>query len=411
MLLHLKLLKMSKTIQVLIALILGLVLGILTSVSENSILKSFVEIGTPIGKLWVNGIRMTVIPLVVSLLITGIASTTFQKFGQIGSKAILWFLLLVSGSSTLTAFLAPTLLELGNIDSDISKTHSDSVINTGVDLPLFSDWIVDLIPPNPISAAAEGAMLPLIIFTIIFGVSITKLDENPRQRLITFFDAIAKSMLIIVEWILYVAPIGVFFLVLPLAANAGVDLVFAMGWFLIVACGLIVLSILILYPLTSYFSKVSIKDFALACAPAQAIGFSTRSSLASLPAMIEAADQKLKLPVEISGVVLPVAVALLKFASPIARGTGTIFVAYLYGIDLSTFEIITIMAAIGALSFYSPGVPSGGLFIMTPVYLSLGLPVEGIGLLIALDLIPDMFITLANVTADMSVATILGSKK
>ena len=411
MLLHLKLLKMSKTIQVLIALILGLVLGILTSVSENSILKSFVEIGTPIGKLWVNGIRMTVIPLVVSLLITGIASTTFQKFGQIGSKAILWFLLLVSGSSTLTAFLAPTLLELGNIDSDISKTHSDSVINTGVDLPLFSDWIVDLIPPNPISAAAEGAMLPLIIFTIIFGVSITKLDENPRQRLITFFDAIAKSMLIIVGWILYVAPIGVFFLVLPLAANAGVDLVFAMGWFLIVACGLIVLSILILYPLTSYFSKVSIKDFALACAPAQAIGFSTRSSLASLPAMIEAADQKLKLPVEISGVVLPVAVALLKFASPIARGTGTIFVAYLYGIDLSTFEIITIMAAIGALSFYSPGVPSGGLFIMTPVYLSLGLPVEGIGLLIALDLIPDMFITLANVTADMSVATILGSKK
>ena len=402
---------MSKTIQVLIALILGLVLGILTSVSENSILKSFVEIGTPIGKLWVNGIRMTVIPLVISLLITGIASSSFQKFGQIGSKAILWFLLLVLGSSALTAFLAPTLLELGNIDSDISKTLSDSVINKGVDLPLFSDWIVELIPPNPISAAAEGAMLPLIIFTIIFGISITKIDENPRQKLITFFDAIAKSMLIIVEWILFVAPIGVFFLVLPLAANAGVDLVFAMGWFLIVACGLIVLSILILYPLTSYFSKVSIKDFALACAPAQAIGFSTRSSLASLPAMIEAADHKLKLPVEISGVVLPVAVALLKFASPIARGTGTIFVAYLYGIDLSTFEIITIMAAIGALSFYSPGVPSGGLFIVTPVYLSLGLPVEGIGLLIALDLIPDMFITLANVTADMSVATILGSKK
>jgi len=125
--------------------------------------------------------------------------------------------------------------------------------------------------------------------------------------------------------------------------------------------------------------------------------------------MVEASDNYLKLPASVSGIVLPIAVALLKFASPIARGTGTFFIASIYGIDLGFIEIMTIMAAIGALSFYSPGVPSGGLFIMTPVYISLGLPVEGIGLLIALDLIPDMFITTANVTADMSVATILGN--
>jgi Na+/H+-dicarboxylate symporter len=116
----------------------------------------------------------------------------------------------------------------------------------------------------------------------------------------------------------------------------------------------------------------------------------------------------LKLLPQVTGIVLPVAVALLKYASPPVRITGTLFVAYLYGIDLGVLEIGTIAAALAALSFYSPGVPSGGLFIMTPVYVALGLPVEGIGLLIALDLIPDMFITAANVTADMTVAVVLG---
>ncbi len=400
---------MSKTIQVLLALIIGLTIGVVTSISEASFLKSFAEIGTPIGKLWVNSIRMTVIPLVVSLLVSGIASPSSRNVGRVGLKAFIWFVILVTGSSLFTAVAAPSLLNLGSIDVDMTNLLPDSEVTTQVDLPLFRDWIVELIPSNPIAAASEGAMLPLIIFTMFFAMAITKIENNHRMNLVGFFDAISKAMLVIVGWILYVAPVGVFFLVLPLAANSGIDLVFAMGWFLIVACGLITLSILALYPLTSFFGKVSITEFARACAPAQAIGFSTRSSLASLPAMVEASDNYLKLPASVSGIVLPIAVALLKFASPIARGTGTFFIASIYGIDLGFIEIMTIMAAIGALSFYSPGVPSGGLFIMTPVYISLGLPVEGIGLLIALDLIPDMFITTANVTADMSVATILGN--
>jgi Na+/H+-dicarboxylate symporter len=228
--------------------------------------------------------------------------------------------------------------------------------------------------------------------------------------LVGVFDAIAKAMLVIVEWILFVAPIGVFFLVLPLAANTGIDLVRAMGWFLIVACGLVTVALASLYPVTAFFGGASMRDFARATAPAQAVAFSTRSSLASLPAMLDAADRELGLPSSVSGIVLPVAVALFKFASPVARGTGTLFIAQLYGIDIGVVEIGAIVGAVAALSFYSPGVPSGGLFIMTPIYVALGLPVEGIGLLIALDLIPDMFITTANVTADMSVAVILSAR-
>lgn len=398
---------MTQTARVLFALIAGLIIGVVISVTDVAAFRAFVSVGEPIGVLWVNGIRMTVVPLVVSLLITGVASASPSSAGRVGGAALLWFVILVAGGAVLTAVAAPPLLGLGQFDIDAFAALRESAATTQVELPPFRDWIVGLIPSNPVAAAAEGAMLPLIVFSAILAFAITRLDAEPRARLVEFFDAIAKAMLVIVGWILFLAPVGVFFLVLPLAATTGVDLVKAMGWFLVVACGLVTVALLALYPITAAFGGISVRAFAKACAPAQAVAFSTRSSLASLPAMLEAADRDLRLPPGVSGISLPVAVALFKFASPIARGTGTFFIARLYGIDLGVVEIATITGAIAALSFYSPGVPSGGLFIMTPVYIALGLPVEGIGLLIALDLIPDMFITTANVTADMSVAVIL----
>jgi Na+/H+-dicarboxylate symporter len=141
-------------------------------------------------------------------------------------------------------------------------------------------------------------------------------------------------------------------------------------------------------------------------APVQAIGFGTRSSLAALPATYAAADT-LGIPEKVSGIVLPIAVTLFKFASPLARTTGTYFIAHLYGIDLTPAELIIIAIAIGLLSFYSPGIPSGGLLIMAPVYVSLGLPVEGIGILIAIDLVVDMFLTMANVTANVASSALI----
>jgi len=399
---------MTQTARVLFALIAGLIIGVVISVTDVAAFRAFVSVGEPIGVLWVNGIRMTVVPLVVSLLITGVASASPSSAGRVGGAALLWFVILVAGGAVLTAVAAPPLLGLGQFDIDAFAALRESAATTQVEPPPFRDWIVGLIPSNPVAAAAEGAMLPLIVFSAILAFAITRLDAEPRARPVEVFDAIAKAMLVIVGWILFLAPVGVFFLVLPLAATTGVDLVKAMGWFLVVACGLVTVALLALYPITAAFGGISVRAFAKACAPAQAVAFSTRSSLASLPAMLEAADRDLRLPPGVSGISLPVAVALFKFASPIVRGTGTFFIARLYGIDLGVVEIATITGAIAALSFYSPGVPSGGLFIMTPIYIALGLPVEGIGLLIALDLIPDMFITTANVTADMSVAVILG---
>src|SRR5690606_4886046 len=182
------------------------------------------------------------------------------------------------------------------------------------------------------------------------------------------------------------------------------------GYFVAAAALLVTGALVALYPATAYFARIPIRDFARGCAPAQAVGFSTRSSLAALPALIEGAKQPLRLPAAVTGLALPAAVSIFKFASPIVRLTGTLFVARLYGIELSGLQLVAIAAAVGVLSFYSPGIPSGGLFVMTPLYLEFGLPVEGIGLLIALDLVPDMFITAANVTANMTVAGILARR-
>jgi Na+/H+-dicarboxylate symporter len=328
--------------------------------------------------------------------------------GKIGGRALFWFVALVAGGALLAALAAPLLLAAARFDATAIVPALQPGPSAQIELPPFRDWLVGLVPANPARrAAADGAMLPLIVFTSIVALAITRLEMKRRQVLLEFFDAVAKAMFVIVEWILVVAPIGVFFLVLPLAARTGAGLIGALGLFLVIVCGLLVVALVVLYPIATLAGGIPLRRFARACAPAQAVAFSTRSSLASLPAMLEGAERDLGLPERVSGIALPLAVSVFKYSSPVARLTGTLFVAQLYGIQLDAVEVAAIAAAIAALSFYSPGIPSGGLFIMAPIYMAFNLPIEGIGLLIALDLIPDMFITTANVTADMTVAVVL----
>jgi proton glutamate symport protein len=181
----------------------------------------------------------------------------------------------------------------------------------------------------------------------------------------------------------------------------------AIAGFIIIVGFLIAVAILALYPLVAVVGKVPVRRFARACAPAQAVGFSTRSSLASLPVMMEEAEQTLEIPDHVSGLVLPAAVSVFKYASPMTRVAGTYLIATLFGVQLGIVEWIAISGFLALLTFYSPGIPSGGLFVMAPIYQAFGLPLEGIGILIALDLVPDMFLTAANVTGDMAVAALV----
>jgi len=404
---------MSSSARILLGLALGLIGGIgfsLLDASSASKLPSMVE---PIGALWVNAIRMTVIPLLMALMITAIAGQENTGLvAQLGGKTMALFISMIVASSLFSFLVAPPLIAMLNIDPEASRRllESTAIANVGSnELPPFRDWLIALIPINPIRAAADNAVLPLMIFTGLFSMALLQIGDEQREHVVAFFSAIKETMFVLIAWIMTLAPIGIFALVFPLAATLGVSAINVLGSFIVIVCALITAFTLALYPLAVYIGEIKLRDFARALAPAQIIGFSTRSSLAALPPCFTATET-LGISNKVSGVVLPIAVTLFKFASPIGRTAGTYFVASLYGIDLTNYELFIIAAAIGLFSFYSPAIPSGGLLIMAPVYISLGLPVQGIGILIAVDLIVDMFITAANVSANVTVAAILSKK-
>jgi Na+/H+-dicarboxylate symporter len=392
----------------LLALAAGVALGSLAAGFDIGPLKAFATLIEPIGTLWVNAIRMTVIPLMVAMIVRGIATQRDAgTTGRLSARTLFWFIALIAGTTTFAALVAPPLLEF--MPERAGDAAALAPATQRPELPPFRDWLIALIPTNPIRAAADGAVLPLAVFSIVFGLALARVKMDVREPLLHVLGAIVESLFAVVEWILWLAPVGVFALSLSLVVRTGTSAAGMFGFFIVLSSALCIVAILALYPLTAWLARIPIRTFARACATPQAVAFTSRSSLASLPAMMKSSESVLQLPEHVTGLVLPLAVSVFKYASPIVRIVGTLFVARLYGIELSVAETAGIAFGIGALSFYSPGIPSGGLLVITPLYESLGLPIEGIGLLIALDAIPDMFLTTANVTGDLSVAALVSS--
>tara|TARA_S200000501_G_scaffold182520_1_gene171957 strand:- start:695 stop:1912 length:1218 start_codon:yes stop_codon:yes gene_type:complete len=399
---------MNLSFRILTGLLLGSIAGLMISRSNSALFVNLPGLLAPLGSLWVNAIRMTIMPLLMALVVVAIAGQGRSgRVLAIGGKTLSLFVGLILLSSLFALLFAAPLIGLLEICSENSNVvlASSQVTAERAPLPPFKDWLIGLIPANPFAAAANGDILPLMIFTVVFSLALIQIDERLAKNVITFFEATKQALLVVIAWIMEVAPYGIFALMLPITANLGTESVRLLGTFILMVCGLIVLLSACIY-LGLWVLGHDIKKFAKTMAPVQVIGFGTRSSLATLPATI-AASEILGVSQKTAGLVLPAAVTLFKFASPLARTAGTYFIAALYGIDLTVSEFVVIALAVGLLSFYSPGIPSGGLLIMTPVYLALGLPVEGIGLLIAIDLIVDMFITAANVTANLGVTMML----
>ena len=216
-------------------------------------------------------------------------------------------------------------------------------------------------------------------------------------------------MLVLVRWIIWLAPAGVFALMLPLGAHAGAGLAGALGFYIAAYSLASVLFTLLLYPVVALAGRVPLRAYASALFPAQLIAFSSSSSIAALPALVEGADTQLRLPKDVSGFVLPLAVTMFKFAAPVSWTFGTLFVAWFYQRDLHAAQYATIAFASTFLAFAAPGVPRGAFLMLAPLFLAIGLPVEGIGMLIAVDAIPDLFATVLNASGDMAAAVLVGS--
>jgi proton glutamate symport protein len=404
----------SLTTRVLLALLAGLGLGLLLSTTDAPAARAIVSVVEPVGTMFVNAIRMTVIPLVVASLVVGVATSgSGAVVAKLGGRGIIVFLILLLASGVVGAVVSTPVLARFAPDSAATaslRAHAASAgpaaAATAVQSP--SDWLVALVPSNVMRAAADGAMLPLIIFSLLLGLALVSVAEPSRERVVTIFRGIAEAMLIIVRWLLIIAPIGVFALTLPLVARLGISAVGALAAYVVlVSVAVIVFVLVIVYPAAAYFGGVSLRDFARAAAPGQAVAISARSSLAALPALIESSRTRLGLPVEITGFFLPLASATFRVGAALGLTTGAVFIARLYGVPISVTQLATIVITAVVTSFSIPGIPGGSIIAMAPVLASVGLPVEGIGILLGVDTIPDMFRTAANVTGQLAAATIV----
>ena len=238
---------------------------------------------------------MTVLPLLVALLVTGVTSTRdTAASGRLAGRAIALFAIFVLCSALLSAFVTPAMLALWPVSPASSAALLDGLAASDDAAPAavpLRDWFAGVVPANPFRAAADGAILPLVVFTLLFGLAAARLDAAARAPLVSFFQAVVDAMLVVVRWVLWVAPLGVFSLALGVGVRGGVAAAGAITQYLILMCALAILVTLAMYPLAVLFGRVPPSRFAVAVAPPQVVAFSTQSSLASLPAMLTAAQQ------------------------------------------------------------------------------------------------------------------------
>ena len=408
---------MSQPVRILAALLLGLLLGIAASAAASpAVTTAAAAIAEPVGGLWLDALRMTIIPLIVALLITGIATTAeAARAGRLTARALVLFVAILWTTTILAALLFPLLLQLWPIpgsSGDTLRAALGTVPPPADQAPGIADFLRSIIPANPIAAAANDAILPLIFFTTVFGFAVTRLPPGPRDRLTGFFDAIVQAMLVVVGWVLWIAPLGIFALAFVVGARAGAGAVGALVHY-ILAVSLVGIAIwLLAYPLAHFAGRIPVAAFARAVLPAQAVAVGTQSSLASLPPMLAGAE-RLGVPPHAAGVVLPLAVALFRATSPAMNLAVVLYIAHWFGIELGPMQIAAGVATAAITTMGSVSLPGQVSFVtsIAPIAIAMGVPLEPLALLIAVEMIPDVVRTVGNVTMDVAVTGIAAPRE
>lgn len=404
-----------------IGLILGLLIGIvawLLARHDHPGVATFLLSLRPLGTLFINLLSMVVIPLVATALFAGIAKLgDLRIVGRLVVRALAFFwstavVAIVIGFAVASLFLPRSFVSPEQQTALRAAAGADvSVLQrTAESIPTGLQFLVQLVPSNPFKAAADGNLLPIIVFVTIFAIAAAALPLERRAPLTTIADAVTETLIRIIHWVLWFAPVGIFALVAPLVALFGGPLLLAMGRFIIaVIIGVLVFIAAVYLPCMALIARLAPLRFLRAAFPSMLMGFSATSSMAALPTMLDAADKELQIPRPIAGFVLPLAATINRGGSAVFQAVAVVFMARLYGIHFGFGEMLAAGAAVFLASLTVASVPSGGVISLLPAFQSVGLPVAGLSILLGLDRIPDMFRTMTNVTGHLTSAVVITS--
>ncbi|MGF7531261.1 dicarboxylate/amino acid:cation symporter [Bacillus paralicheniformis] len=395
---------MKLATKIIIALLLGAAVGIILNVTSPDL---FSKLNTflfgPLGTIFLNLIKMLVVPIVFFSLTLGVAGLGDpKKLGRIGAKTISFFLV-----TTAIAIIIGLVLALVIKPGTIGTYDTSAAEYSAQKAPSIAETLLNIIPTNPVQAMAEGNMLQIIAFSILVGLGITMLGKK-ADALLKVVEQGNDLMMYLVNLVMKFAPYGTFGLIAGAIGSQGWDAIKAMGLYMIV-----VILALFIHTIVTYGSAIAFlakrnpltffKDFS----EVMLVAFSTSSSNATLPVSMDVAQRKLKVPEPISSFVQPLGATINMDGTAIMQGVATVFIAQVYGNDLSLTQLLMVVLTAVLASIGTAGVPGVGLIMLAMVLQTVGLPVEGIALILGIDRLLDMIRTAVNTTGDAACAVIV----
>ena len=397
---------------VLLALILGLGIGAMAAKLGDGIREPALQASGLVGGLWLNALKMTVIPLVVALLVVGVArGAEAARAGRIASRSVMWIVVVCTGSAIFGMAMIQLLTNLFPLPQAAAQALQAGLAGldqeaASAQMPGIADFFRGIVPDNVIAAASNGEILPLVVFSLLFALAATRIGEQGRRSLVGLFEAISDTLLVIIGWVLWIAPLGVFALAFSVGASAGGAAFAGVLHYIVLVSAIGVLVTLAGYPIAVLAGGIGIGSFTRSMIAPQSVAISTRSSLASLPAMLAAA-RLMGIREQVADVTLPIAVALFRGTGPAMNVAVAYYVAHWLGYEPSLGQVIAATAVAAVMSYASVSLPGEISFIssIAPIAMALGVPIAPLALLVAVEMIPDIVRTLGNVTLDVAVTS------
>ena len=406
--------------RIFIGLAAGIVVGGISKVAGLEALQGWLIAIEPVGTLFIRLITMVVIPLVVASLFVGVTSLgDVRKLGRVGGKTLAYF----AGTTVVAATIGLVVALVSRVGQGLDvagraaltsrlQEQGSAALSAVAATPTFVQTLVEMVPRNLVAAAAGGDLLPLIVGVCLFAAAATTIDGEGKRSLVAVLQGVNDVSMVVVRWLMHVAPIAVFVLIAATVARSGFDLLASLaGYAAVVVLAMTVHVVVVLVPALRFGARLRVVAFVRAVSDALIMAFSTASSNATLPVSMDAARSRLGIPADVVGFVLPAGATLNKNGAAVYKAVTAIYIAHLYGFELRTADLLTIVATSTVAAFAGAGVPGSSLVTTMIVLNAIGLgprAAAGIALVTGIDRPLDMVRTTVNTFANLVGAAWIG---